>query len=282
MSQAPGHHGHGAEAATGAQAGAAGSRPAQPLLGAPALEAVFRAHKRHLHAKAGAQLLAVSPSFWALKSTAPRSPPVPRTRLYPRKPGSCEALLPEARISQGNERKILCGVREKGIECPEACEKRPYRRELRNPGGGGAIFSPLTSFLALLVLPLHSPWSGSGCQSPQAGGVRQGWAAGYSRPPRDIALLQGRGEKGGRLPSGWWPGGCRGRGGAVQGSSCFPRLPRVQLLALHTTGRRAPPPSKLGDRWEAQEASSDSLLMTRMLRRPPWPIPGRLALAAPG
>lgn len=41
LSQAPGHHGHSTEAAVGAQAGAAGCRPAQPLLGAPALEAML-------------------------------------------------------------------------------------------------------------------------------------------------------------------------------------------------------------------------------------------------
>ena len=73
LSQAPGHHGHRAEVAAGAQAGAAGCRPAQPLLGAPALEAVLRAHEGHLHVS-GAQLLATSPLLPGSEVTCPWKP----------------------------------------------------------------------------------------------------------------------------------------------------------------------------------------------------------------
>lgn len=50
LPQAAGHHGHGAELAAGAEAGAAGILSVQPVLGAPALDAVLGAHKGDLHA----------------------------------------------------------------------------------------------------------------------------------------------------------------------------------------------------------------------------------------
>lgn len=98
LSQAPGHHGHCTEAASGAQAGAAGRWPAQPLLRAPALEAVLRAYEGHLHV-AGDQLLTTSPLFLGSKVICPWKPLSAWDKTLSQKLKE----LPEVKISKGND-----------------------------------------------------------------------------------------------------------------------------------------------------------------------------------
>lgn len=189
----------------------------------------------------GAQLLAASPSF-----QASRSPPSPRMRLYPRKPGSGEAFLQERGFPKATIEKS-CAV----SEGRESNVQNPARKDLIRGNSGIQVRRgeplPLPSHLSLApqVLPLPSPWSGSGCPGLQPRSLGQGWAASYSRPPRDIAVLRGRREaaslQGGSLGAEQAAAGGFGEQLLFQASqSPDPGSAHHALLAL--------PPSKLGDR----------------------------------
>lgn len=248
MSQAPCHHGHGAEAATGAQAGAAGRRPAQPLVSAPALEAVLGAHEGHLHADAGRPAPGRVPVFPGLQK-----PSFSQDKTLSQKARKLRGVPLGARISQSKDRKTWRGVRGKGIKCPESCWQRPRRRAPGNPGGeGGASSSPLTSFsgsagpspaLTLAWLRLSEP------PARQRPSVRPGRAASYSRPPRDIAVLRGRREGASQQGESLGAEQAAAEGGVgVTGEQLLFQASQSPTPGSAHPGLSGLPPSQLGDR----------------------------------